>query len=109
MPDGGVVTVETGSTADDALGARQKPLLLPRGEYVTLTVHDTGTGMDEATRLHIFEPFYTTKPLGHGTGLGLWIVRDIIERSGGAIDVRSKPGEGTEFVMYFPSAEGDES
>jgi signal transduction histidine kinase len=109
MPDGGVVTVETGSTADDALGARQKPLLLPRGEYVTLTVHDTGTGMDEATRLHIFEPFYTTKPLGHGTGLGLWIVRDIIERSGGAIDVRSKPGAGTEFVMYFPSAEGDES
>jgi hypothetical protein len=106
MPDGGVVAVETGATNDDALGIPQKPMLLPRGDYVTLTVRDTGAGMDEATRLHIFEPFYTTKPLGQGTGLGLWIVRDIIERSGGAIDVRSTPGAGTEFVMYLPHAEG---
>jgi signal transduction histidine kinase len=80
-------------------------MLLPRGDYVTLSVRDTGAGMDETTRSHIFEPFYTTKPAGQGTGLGLWIVRDIMERSGGAIDVRSTPGEGTEFVMYFPRAE----
>jgi signal transduction histidine kinase len=105
MPDGGVVTVKTDTTTDDALGSSAKPLLLPLGEYVTLTVRDTGLGMDETTRSHIFEPFYTTKPVGHGTGLGLWIVRDIIERSGGAIDVRSTPGEGTEFVMYFPRTE----
>ena len=105
MPDGGVVTVETGVASDDALGAPAKPMLLPRGDYVTLAVRDTGAGMDEATRSHIFEPFYTTKPSGQGTGLGLWIVRDIMERSGGAIDVRSTPGEGTEFVMYFPRAE----
>ena len=104
-PDGGLVTVETAAAGDEALGTPAKPMLLPRGDYVTLSVRDTGAGMDEATRSHIFEPFYTTKPAGRGTGLGLWIVRDIMERSGGAIDVRSTPGEGTEFVMYFPRAE----
>ena len=105
MSDGGMVTVETGAATDDALGAPSKPMLLPRGDYVTLSVRDTGAGMDETTRLHIFEPFFTTKPAAQGTGLGLWIVRDIMERSGGAIDVRSTPGSGTEFVMYFPRAE----
>jgi signal transduction histidine kinase len=105
MPDGGMVTVATDATSKDALGGPAKPLLLPRGDYVTLSVRDTGAGMDEATRSHIFEPFFTTKPSGHGTGLGLWIVRDIMERSGGAIDVQSTPGAGTEFVMYFPRAE----
>jgi signal transduction histidine kinase len=104
LPEGGVVTVETGAS-DDALGAPSKPMLLPRGDYATLSVRDTGAGMDETTRSHIFEPFFTTKPAGQGTGLGLWIVRDIMERSGGAVDVRSMPGEGTEFVMYFPRAE----
>ena len=105
MPEGGVVTVETGAASDDALGAPSKPMLLPRGDYVTLSVRDTGAGMDEPTRSQVFEPFFTTKPAGQGTGLGLWIVRDIMERSGGAIDVRSTPGSGTEFVMYFPRAE----
>jgi len=105
MPEGGMVTVATDSTTEEALGSPAKPLLLPRGDYVTLSVRDTGAGMDDATRSHIFEPFFTTKPSGQGTGLGLWIVRDIMERSGGAIDVRSTPGEGTEFVMYFPAAE----
>jgi signal transduction histidine kinase len=105
MPEGGVVTVEAGVASDDTLGALAKPMLLPRGDYVTLSLRDTGAGMDDTTRSHIFEPFYTTKPAGQGTGLGLWIVRDIMERSGGAIDVRSTPGEGTEFVMYFPRAE----
>jgi len=105
MPEGGVLTVTTDSTTRHTLGGAAKPLLLPRGEYVTLSVRDTGAGMDEATRSHIFEPFFSTKPSGQGTGLGLWIVRDIMERSGGAIDVRSTPGAGTEFVMYFAAAE----
>ena len=105
MPEGGVVTLATNATTGDTLGSPAKPLLLPRGDYVTLSICDTGAGMDEATRSHIFEPFFTTKSPGQGTGLGLWIVRDIMERSGGAIDVRSTPGSGTEFVMYFPAAE----
>jgi signal transduction histidine kinase len=105
MPEGGKLTVATDATTEDTLGGPAKPLLLPRGDYVTLSVRDTGAGMDEATRSRIFEPFFSTKPSGHGTGLGLWIVRDIMERSGGAIDVRSTPGAGTEFVMYFPAAE----
>jgi two-component system cell cycle sensor histidine kinase/response regulator CckA len=105
MPEGGVLTVTTESTTGDTLGGPAKPLLLPRGDYVTLSVRDTGAGMDEATRSQIFEPFFSTKPSGQGTGLGLWIVRDIMERSGGAIDVRSTPGVGTEFVMYFAAAE----
>ena len=106
MPAGGMLTVATDSTTEDTLGGPAKPLLLPRGDYVTLSVRDTGAGMDEATRSRIFEPFFSTKPSGQGTGLGLWIVRDIMERSGGAIDVRSTPGAGAEFVMYFPAAEG---
>ena len=105
MPEGGKVTIATDSTTGDTLGGLARPLLLPRGDYVTLSVLDTGAGMDDATRSRIFEPFFSTKPSGQGTGLGLWIVRDIMERSGGAIDVRSTPGTGTEFVMYFPAAE----
>jgi len=105
MPEGGMLTVATDSTTEDTLGGPATPLLLPRGDYVTLSVRDTGAGMDEATRSRIFEPFFSTKPSSRGTGLGLWIVRDIMERSAGAIDVRSTPGAGTEFVMYFPAAE----
>jgi signal transduction histidine kinase len=105
MPNGGVVTIETGVAAADAPDAPARPASLPRdGDYLTLAVRDTGTGMDEATRSQIFEPFFTTKPAGHGTGLGLWIVRDIVERFDGAIEVRSVPGQGTEFVVYFPRA-----
>jgi len=105
MPEGGTLTVATDSTTQKTLGSPAKPLLLPRGDYATLSVRDTGAGMNEATRSHVFEPFFSTKPSGQGTGLGLWIVRDIMERSGGAIDVRSTPGAGAEFVMYFPAAE----
>jgi signal transduction histidine kinase len=105
MPQGGLVTIETDTMSADAFGVPAKPLLLPDGEYVTLTVRDTGAGMDDTTRSRIFEPFFTTKPSGEGTGLGLWIVRDITERSGGVVDVRSTPGAGSEFVMYFPRAD----
>jgi len=105
MPHGGVVTLETATVSHDALGDAARPLLLPAGDYVTLTVHDTGAGMDHETKAQIFEPFFTTKPDGRGTGLGLWIVRDVMERYGGGIDVHSTPGTGTAFVMFFPRAE----
>jgi signal transduction histidine kinase len=72
------------------------------GDHVIIRIQDTGRGMDEETRKHIFDPFYTTKPVGQGTGLGLSIVFRIIEEHGGRINVKSTPGEGTEFVVALP-------
>ncbi|HUX19879.1 MAG TPA: PAS domain-containing protein [Spirochaetia bacterium] len=73
---------------------------LPRGTYVRLTISDTGSGMDEETISHVFEPFYTTKSTG--TGLGLATVYGIVQQSNGQIDLQSKPNEGTIFSVYFP-------
>jgi PAS domain S-box-containing protein len=74
------------------------------GEYVCLSIRDTGCGMDEATRRRIFEPFFTTKKAGVGTGLGLSIVRDIVNAHRGGIELISAPGKGTTFLIYFPAA-----
>jgi nitrogen-specific signal transduction histidine kinase len=79
---------------------------LGAGEYVRLRFSDTGCGMDATTCERIFEPFFTTKPPDIGTGLGLSVAREIIERHRGSITVRSKSGEGTEFVIHLPAAEG---
>jgi len=104
MPSGGSIEIATAHVILRATDDEARPLLLPPGSYVTLTVTDTGTGMDEATRTSIFKPFFTTKPGGRGTGLGLWIVRDIIEQCGGGVDVRTSPGKGTSFVIAFREA-----
>jgi CheY-like chemotaxis protein len=77
------------------------------GEYVVVTVTDTGEGMTEETRERIFDPFYTTKPPGVGTGLGMAMVYGLIKQQGGFIDIQSTEGEGTSVDLYFPPALGD--
>jgi signal transduction histidine kinase len=77
---------------------------LTPGRYACLTVEDSGCGMDAATLAHIFKPFFTTKEVGHGTGLGLSLVYGIVTDLGGAIDVKSAPAQGSTFAIYLPLA-----
>ena len=77
---------------------------LAADQYVTATVHDDGPGMDAVTQSRVFEPFFTTKPVGQGTGLGLSVVHGVMRTHGGAIDLRSAPGQGSSFTLYFPVA-----
>jgi signal transduction histidine kinase/CheY-like chemotaxis protein len=100
MSDGGVLTIATGSVKVGREFFRAKGHERP-GRYALLSVTDTGVGMDERTREKIFDPFYTTKEVGMGTGLGLSMVYGIIKQHEGYIDVSSKPGEGTTFRIYL--------
>jgi two-component system cell cycle sensor histidine kinase/response regulator CckA len=102
MPDGGKVSIETANVTLDEKYANLHTGVIP-GEYVTLTVSDTGTGMTEEVKAHLFEAFFTTKPFG--TGLGLATCRTIIQQSGGHIDVSSEIREGTTFKIYLPRVE----
>jgi signal transduction histidine kinase/CheY-like chemotaxis protein len=104
MPTGGSLVIET---ANAVIGDRQdtgsgRQPQLPPGEYATLRVTDTGTGMSPSVLARAFDPFFTTKPLGQGTGLGLSMVHGFISQSGGDVLLRSKEGHGTAVAIYLP-------
>ena len=101
MPDGGTLTIETANISlrvDEALALDLKP-----GEYVVLAVGDTGIGLDAEVQAHIFEPFFSKKESGKGTGLGLATVMGVVAQSGGAIECKSLVGEGTTFRIILPA------
>ena len=105
MPAGGALTIRTEIAELNAKQAEAHHPLAEAGEYVRLSVEDTGVGMNDATRRRIFEPFFTTKEAGKGTGLGLSTVFAIMKRSGGHIDVKSRVSEGTKVSLCFPRCE----
>jgi CheY-like chemotaxis protein len=100
MPEGGRLTIATGNVVADG---QQPPGLAP-GEYVRVTVSDTGTGMTPDVVARAFEPFFTTKEVGKGTGLGLSQVYGFIKQSGGEVAIDSRPGAGTTVAIYLPAA-----
>jgi two-component system cell cycle sensor histidine kinase/response regulator CckA len=106
MPEGGTLILGTSQFHMDGNFIRRYPYPVQIGDYVLLTVTDSGCGMDATTRARAFEPFFTTKEKGKGTGLGLSTVYGVVKQSGGYIDLCSEPGAGTTFKIYFPKADG---
>ena len=106
-PTGGTITVTLSDFDLDPSTSGSRPCLQP-GPYVRLDVSDTGTGMEPAVLEHIFEPFYTTKQAGEGTGLGLAVVHGIVQAHEGTVGVASTPGKGTTFSLYFPATNAKE-
>ena len=104
MPDGGVISLTAGNVVLEAAEGAKIGDLEP-GDYCKIRVRDEGTGMDSETMKHVFEPYYTSKPAGKGTGLGLFITYGIVEAIGGVITVKSQPGGGTTFTIYLPRSD----
>ena len=104
MPEGGKLTIATEKLNVDAYDASQMNDARP-GEFICMSVRDTGCGMDENTRKHIFDPFFTTRDKSKGTGLGLSVVYGIVKQHGGWIDVISELGQGTVFRIFLPIAD----
>jgi CheY-like chemotaxis protein len=106
MPTGGRLTIAAKNVVLDENYARMNIDAEP-GQYIQVTVSDTGTGMTQDVLQRIFDPFFTTKEIGKGTGLGLSTVITIVKSHGGFINVYSEPGKGTQFAVYFPALTGD--
>jgi len=105
MPDGGQLVIETANIVvpDRRDAPKDMPLLnVPPGDYVVLSVTDTGVGMTPEVMGRAFDPFFTTKPLGQGTGLGLSMIHGFVQQSGGYVNLDSKPGQGTQVTIYLP-------
>jgi PAS domain S-box-containing protein len=102
MPQGGTLTLSA-EPVDRAPGQGGPPGLAP-GAYLRLSVRDTGAGMDAATLARVTEPFFTTKPPGQGTGLGLSLARQFAEQAGGTLEIVSAPGEGTTVTLWLPQS-----
>lgn len=105
MPEGGKLTIETANEWIDDRTGRERDL--PPGQYITVCVTDSGTGMSDETIRRAFEPFFTTKPLGEGTGLGLSMIYGFARQSGGAVRIYSGLGHGTTACIYLPRHHGD--
>jgi PAS domain S-box-containing protein len=100
MPNGGKLTIETANKWLDERAARDREL--PPGQYASLCVTDSGTGMSPDVIARAFDPFFTTKPLGQGTGLGLSMIYGFVRQSGGQVRIYSEAGQGTTMCLYFP-------
>ncbi|KQP59631.1 ATPase [Methylobacterium sp. Leaf112] len=105
MPDGGRITIETANKWMDEAGARQHDM--PPGQYLSVCVTDTGSGMSADLMAKVFEPFFTTKPMGEGTGLGLSMVYGFARQSGGQVRLYSEVGQGTTVCLYLPRHYGE--
>ena len=102
---GGTITIDLGNETINEASPNANAAVSP-GRYIKLMVSDTGCGMDQETLDRIFEPYFTTKDIGKGTGIGLAVVHGIVEKNNGAISVESSPGKGTEFTILLPAYEG---
>jgi PAS domain S-box-containing protein len=105
MSQGGSLTIETANVAVVEQAHIEEPQRMSPGEYVRLSVADSGVGMSKEVLREVFEPFFTTKEVGKGAGLGLATIYGIVKQSGGHVWVESEPGQGARFTLYFPKVE----